>query len=147
METLWRNLKYGIRILARSRGFAALAVITLALGIGANTAIFSVLQGVVLAPLPYRAPDRLVLVWLYNLSLKSPTSLSYLDFLDWRRDARSFQQIAAFTWQDYDLTNPGTPQHLGGREVSSGFFSTLGVPPTLGREFSPDEDQRGSANL
>ena len=69
METLWRNLKYGIRILARSRGFAALAVITLALGIGANTAIFSVLQGVVLAPLPYRAPDRLVLVWLYNLSL------------------------------------------------------------------------------
>jgi predicted permease len=145
METLWRNLKYGIRILARSRGFAALAVITLALGIGANTAIFSVLQGVVLAPLPYRAPDRLVLVWLYNLSLKSPTSLSYLDFLDWRRDARSFQQIAAFTWQDYDLTNPGTPQHLGGREVSSGFFSTLGVPPTLGREFSPDEDQPGGA--
>ena len=122
-------------------------MLTLALGIGANTAIFSVVQGVVLAPLPYREPDRLVVIWLNNLTLKHDTAFSYADFLDWKRDARSFEQMAAliFIAQDYDLTSPGTAEHLDGLEVSSGYFSTLGVKPVLGREFFPQEDVQGGA--
>ncbi len=134
-----------MRQLRRNPAFTVVAIITLALGIGANTAIFSVLEGVVLAPLPYREPDRLVLVLLYNRALKYATDLSYPDFLDWRRNARSFQQIAAFTQQGFDLTNPGTPEYLDGMQVSSGFFSTLGVKLALGREFSREEDQHGGA--
>ena len=112
MHTLGQNLKYGIRMLARSPGFAAVAIVTLALGIGANTAIFSVLEGVMLSPLPYSQPDRLVLVALYNRSLKYATDLSYPDFLDWRRDSRSLEQIAAFKPQGFDLSSPGSPEHV-----------------------------------
>src|SRR5580700_11949953 len=104
------NLRYAWRQLRRNPGFTLVAVLTLALGIGANTAIFSVLEGVVLAPLPYREPDRLVLVVLYNRTLKYPTDLSYPDFLDWQRSSRSFEQIAAFTPQGFDLTSPGGPE-------------------------------------
>lgn len=137
------NLRYGFRQLRRSPGFTLVAVITLALGIGANTAIFSVLDGVVLAPLPFREPDRLVIVALYNRNLQSATYLSYPDFLDWQRDSRSFEQIAAFTREGFDLTSPGTPEHVSGMEVSSGFWSTLGVNLALGRELSPEEDRPG----
>ena len=89
LESVLQDLRYGVRTLSKNPGFTAVAVLTLALGIGANTAIFSVVQGVVLAPLPYREPDRLVMVWLNNLNLKSITSLSFADFLDWQRSARS----------------------------------------------------------
>src|ERR1700734_3326669 len=139
----WQDVRYGLRVLLRNPGFAIIAVLTLALGIGANTAIFSVVQGVLLAPLPYSEPERLVLVWQYNLTLKHAISVSYPDFLDWQHDARSFQQMAAFDSQDRDLTSPGTPEHLAGKEISSGFLSILGVKPILGREFSPEEDKRG----
>jgi predicted permease len=138
-----QTIGYGLRQLRRNPGFAAVAVLTLALGIGANTAIFSVLDGVVLSPLPYREPDRLAVVALYNRNLKYATNLSYPDFLDWQRSTRSFQQIAAFASQGFDLTNPGTPEHLPGNEVSSTFFSTLGVKLALGRNFSPQEDRFG----
>jgi predicted permease len=138
-----QTIRYGLRQLRRNPGFAAVAILTLALGIGANTAIFSVVQGVLLAPLPYREPDRLVLVALYNRTLKYPTSLSYPDFLDWQRNSRSFQQIAAFKSQGFDLTSPGAAEHLDGNEVSSSFFGTLGVKLALGRDFSPREDQYG----
>jgi predicted permease len=132
-----------LRQLRRNPGFAAVAVLTLALGIGANTAIFSVLDGVVLSPLPYRQPDRLVLVLLYNQALKYPTALSYPDFLDWQRSSRSFERMAAFQAQGFDLTSPGAAEHLEGNEVSASFFSTLGVKPALGREVSPEEDRHG----
>jgi putative ABC transport system permease protein len=145
METFRQDLKYGIRMLAHSRGFSAVAVLTLALGIGANTAIFSVLEGVVLAPLPFHQPDRLVLVRENSLTLKREMSVSYPDFVDWQRSARSFQQIAGVKFEGFDLTNPGTPEHLDGEEISAGFFSTLGIPPILGREFSPDEDRPNGA--
>jgi predicted permease len=145
VETLWQDLRHGLRMLAKAPGFTTIAILTLALGIGANSAIFSVVQGVLLAPLPYRDPDRLVLVVLNNLALKSITSLSYPDFLDWRRSAHSFQAIAGLAPWDYDLTAPGTPEHLHGKQVSSGFFSTLGVDMVLGREFSPAEDTQGGA--
>jgi len=140
METLWKDLKYGLRMLARSPGFAAVAIVTLALGIGANTAIFSVVEGVVLAPLPYTEPDRLVVVRENSLTLKREMSVSYPDFLDWQRNAQSFQQMASVRWLDYNLTSPGTPEHLNGKQISSGFFSTLGVKLALGRDFSPQED-------
>jgi predicted permease len=140
---LLRDLRYAFRSLRRSPGFAAAAILTLALGIGANTAIFSVLQGVVLAPLPYHDPDRLVFVAVYNQKLKYATKLSYPDFLDWQRSARSFEQIAAFRSQGFDLAGPGMPEHVDGKEVSSSFFSTLGVKLALGRDFLPKEDTAG----
>lgn len=139
------DCRYALRVLARAKGFALVAIFPLALGIGATTAIFSVVQGVVLAPLPYKEPDRLVLVLLYNQTLKSPIYLSYLDFLDWRRNSRSFADVAAFTPQEYDLTSPGTPEHLSGQLVTSDFFSTLGVKLALGRAFTAAEDVRGGA--
>jgi MacB-like periplasmic core domain len=119
LEQLFDDVRFGLRMLRKNPGFTAVAVLTLALGIGANAAIFSVVEGVTLAPLPYREPDRLVLVWLYNLALKSPTPLSYPDFLDWQRNARSLQQMAAFTSQEYNLTSPGTPEHIDGRAVAT----------------------------
>jgi predicted permease len=144
METLWQDLKYGIRMLARSPGFTAVAVLTLALGIGANTAMFSVLQGVVFAPLSYFQPDRLVTVWENNPRF-ARVWVSYPNFRDWQRSARSFLQMAAFREHGVDLTGPGTPAHLDGKEISAGFFSTLGTKLTLGREFLPAEDRTGGA--
>ena len=140
-----RDVRFGFRQLRRSPGFAATAILTLALGIGVNTAIFSVVQGVVLAPLPYRQPDRLVMILLNNPNLKSMTALSYADFLDWQRQARSFEKMSADSWRGYDLSNPGAPEHLQGREISAGFLSVLGVEPAAGREFSQEEDRTGAA--
>jgi predicted permease len=138
-----RVLRYSVRSLRKTPSYATAAILTLALGIGANTAIFSALYGVVLKPLPYREPDRLTIVALYNRSLKYSTYLSYPDFIDWHRSARSFEQMAAFKPVGFDLINPGSPEHVNGYEVSSGFFSTLGVNLAVGRSFSPDEDRIG----
>ena len=145
MTGIFQDIRYALRQLRKSPGFTAVAVITLALGIGANTAIFSMVQGVVLAPLSFRNPDRLVTVWENNLTLKHVMSASSPDFRDWKRTATSFQQIAAFTRQSFDLTSPGSPEHLEGKEISSGFFGTLGTKLTLGRDFSPEEDTYGGA--
>ncbi len=143
LDHFLRDLRYAFRSLGKSPGFAAAAILTLALGIGANTAIFSALDGVVLKPLPFHEPDRLVIVALYNRSLKHSTYLSYPDFLDWQRTARSFEEMAAFKPLGFDLTNPGSPEHVNGYEVSSGFFSTLGVKLAAGRAISPEEDRTG----
>ncbi|MGD0362207.1 MAG: ABC transporter permease [Bryobacteraceae bacterium] len=143
VDRVSRDVRYAARSLRKSPAFAATAILTLALGIGANTAIFSALEGAVLAPLPYRQPDRLVMVLLYNRALKYSTYLSYPDFLDWQREARSFEQMAAFQPVGFDLTSPGPPEHVDGREVTSGFFDTLGVKLALGRTFSAAEDRTG----
>jgi predicted permease len=142
VDSMLRNLRYALRMLRRSPGFTAVAVLTLALGIGANTAIFSMLEGVVLAPLPYRDAERLVTVWQSN-SRAPRIFASVPDFQDWQRNARSFEQMVAIGGRARDLTNPGAPAHLDGREISAGFFSTLGVNLSLGREFSSEEDRRG----
>src|SRR5262245_2411828 len=142
VDSTLRDLRYALRMLRRSPGFTAVAVLTLALGIGANTAIFSVFEGVVLAPLPYRDAERIVTVW--HSDSRAPRIFpSVPDFQDWQRNARSFEQMVAILWRARDLTNSGAPEHLDGREISSGFFSTLGVNLSLGREFSSQEDQPG----
>lgn len=143
LDRLFQDFRYAARSLRKSPGLALAMILTLALGIGANTAIFSVFQGVVLAPLPYPQPGRLVEVALFNRNLGYPTDLSYPDFLDWQRNSRSFDRLAAFADGGFDLTSPGPPAHVNGKEVSSTFFATLGVRLALGRGLSPQEDQPG----
>jgi len=143
LDQFLRDVRYASRSLRKSPGFATAVVLTLALGIGANTAIFSVLQGVALSPLPYHQPDRLVLVALYNRTLGYATNLSYPDFLDWQRNSRSFDQIAAFKGQGFDLSSPGPSEHINGKEVSSNFFGTLGAKLGLGHDLTPEEDRTG----
>lgn len=144
MSGIFQDIRYAVRQLRKTPGFTAVAVITLALGIGANTAIFSVVQGVVLAPLRYREPDRLVMVWENNPRFPRVWD-SYPNFQDWQRSARSFQQMAAFREQPVDLTFPGAPSHLTASQISSGFFNTLGAELALGREFTLQENQFGGA--
>ena len=141
---LRQDVRYALRQLRRNPGFTVVAVLTLALGIGANTGIFTVVEGVVLAPLRYREPDRLVMVWENNPRFPRVWN-SYPNFQDWQRSAHSFEQMTAFRQQGVDLTSPGTPSHLNSSQISLGFFSTLGVELTLGREFTPQEDRYGGA--
>jgi len=142
IEALWQDLRFGVRVLRKNPGFAAVAVLTLALGIGANTAMFSVVEGVLLAPLQYFHPDRLVMVWENNPRFPR-VWVSYPNFRDWQHSAHSFQQMAAGMDQGVDLTAPGAPEHVNGKEISAGFFGTLGVELPLGREFSSEEDRQG----
>ncbi len=142
MTALMHDLRYAVRQLRRKPGFTVVAVLTLALGIGANTGIFSVVESVLLAPLHYFEPDRLVMVWGNNPRFPRVWN-SYPNFQDWQRSTRSFQQMAAFRAQGVDLTAPGTPVHLNSSQISRGFFSTLGLQLELGREFTPQEDEHG----
>jgi predicted permease len=149
LERLLQDVRFGVRTLWKNPGYAIAAILTLALGIGANTAMFSVVRGVLLAPLPFHQPERLVIIGESrpNLNLKE-LDVSYPDFQDWQRDAHSFEQMATLTWSSYDLTGSGTPQHIDGMQVSAGFFATLDVPMALGRDFSRSEDQpQGAQNV
>jgi predicted permease len=140
IDTLSQDLRFGARMLVKSPGFTFVAALTLALGIGASTAIFSVVEGVILSPLAYRDPDRLVMVWQRNPE-GHRISLSLPDFEEWQRHDAGFQQIAGARWYPFNLTNPGTPEHIAGYQVSSGFFKLLGAQLYLGREFLPEEDR------
>ena len=141
MDTLIADLKYALRMLAKSPGFTLVAVLALALGIGANTAIFSVVDAVILHPLPFPAPDRLVAVWSTNLRHgESRGSASYPDFTDWRSQNHSFERMAAFHPNDFTMTGTDEPAHLLGAVVSSDMFRLLGVAPKIGRDFLPEED-------
>src|SRR5579864_2377411 len=142
MNGLLQDIRYALRQLRKNPGFTAVAVITLALGIGANTAIFSVVEGVVLAPLPYSRPGRLVMVWENNPRFPRVWD-SYPNFQDWQRSAGSFRQMTAFREQGVDLTSPGAPSHMNAGQIAADFFSTLGVQVALGREFTVQENQRG----
>ncbi len=144
METFFQDLRYGIRMLAKSPGFTAIAILTLALGIGANTALFSVVNGVLLNPLAY--PHSGQLVALYG---KTPgidhAPVSYLNFLDWQRDTQTFSSMAIYRNQDYNFIGKGEGERLTGYMISADFFSTLGVTPVMGRTFRPDDDHTGAA--
>jgi predicted permease len=145
MLTIWQDLRYGIRILLKNPGFTVVAVFTLALGIGANTAIFSVVNAVLIKPLSYGEPDRIVMLWSINPGLKLNLPLSPLpvDLGEWRRQAGTFEQIAALRLKTADLSEDGDPERVAGVEVTANFFAVLGVQPQLGREFSLDEEQPG----
>ena len=148
MDTLFQDLRYAVRTLLKNRSFTAVAVLALALGIGANTAIFSVVNAVLLRPLPYDEPDRLVLIETNNPQQKikqAPTSLP--DFLDWSEQQSAFQQIAAFSRWSTVLTGGGEPERLSTGFVSGGLFSTLGVKPIHGRTFSDGEDLPGAETV
>lgn len=144
MNTLLLDIRLGLRMLAKSRGFTAIAALTLALGIGANTALFSVVNGVLLNPLAY--PHSSQLVALYE---KAPGfhkgALTYPNFLDWQRESRTFSSMALYRHEDYNFTGRGEGERLSGYMVSADFFSTLGVSPILGRSFRAGDDHVGAA--
>jgi putative ABC transport system permease protein len=147
METLWHDLRYGLRMLIKSPGFALVAVLTLALGIGANTAIFSVVNTVLLRPLPYEDPDRLIVVRETKLPQFPEFSVSPGNFLDWQKQNTVFAQLEAFRGQAYNLTGTGEPEQLRAARVTAGMFPMLGVKPAQGRNFLPEEDKAGSGNV
>ena len=144
MNRLWQNLQYGLRLLAKSPGFTLVTVLTLALGIGANTAIFSVVYSVLLRPLPYYQPDRLVVMGEGRLEKRDgfaqDSNSSNPDFLDWQKRAKSFQSLTAYSFDAFTITGNGEPKNVFGTQVKANFFSTLGVKPFLGRTFVEGED-------
>jgi predicted permease len=144
MQTILNDFRYALRQLKKSPGFAAIAVITLALGIGANTAIFSVVNAVLLNPLPYPRPDRIVVLFHDKPNFRTG-SISYPNFEDWRRENQSFSSMAAYREMGgVTLSGDGEPEVVIGQMVSAGFFEILGVIPVLGRTFSSDEDRLGA---
>ncbi len=148
MEKLFNDLTYAIRSLVKHPGFAAIAVVTLALGIGANTAMFSVINGVLLRPLPYHDPDRLVTIWEESPErdlFQMPVSIANLR--DWVEQSKTLEQISAYTFSDLNLTGTGEPVQLDAVRVSANLFSLVGATPMLGRTFLPEDDKEGAARV
>jgi predicted permease len=146
MTTLLQDFRYAIRMFVKSPGFAAIAVLTLALGIGANTALFSVINGVLLNPLPYPHSEQIVAVYASSPGFNH-APVAYLNFLDWQRDNQTFSSMALYRNQDYNFSGTSEAERLSGYMISAGFFSTLGMQPILGRAFRSDEDQVGAARV
>ena len=146
MDTLWKDLRFAARMLWKNRGVTLVAVIALALGVGANTAVFSVVNAALLRPLPYKDPERLVR--LSEQSEKLPQmSVSYPNFLDWRAQQTSFERMAATQFASYNLSGGGEPERLQGRNISPEFFSVFGVEPALGRTFTEEENRPGQGRV
>src|SRR5829696_1870109 len=145
MDSIFKDLRYGVRSLLKRPGFTAIALIALALGIGANTAIFSLVNAVVLQPLPFPEPDRLVWVYGNIRSGGSRASVSPPDFLDYRAQNKTFEQFAASGTQPLhlNLTGTGEPERLTVSGVTGNYFQTFGVVPTLGRGFSLENEKTG----
>lgn len=144
MNTLLFDLRFGLRTLIQSPRLTAIAVLTLALGIGANTALFSVVNGVLLNPLQYPHSSQLVAIYEKIAGFDS-APIEYLNFLDWQRDGKSFASMAAYRNEDYNFIGNGEGERLSGYMISAGFFNALGVAPVLGRTFRVDDDQLGAA--
>ena len=138
MNTLFQDLQYGLRMLAKHKSVTAIAVLTLALGIGANTAIFSVVNAVLLNPLPYREPDRLVALW-ENVPGHGRWRASPANFFDWKKQNTVFEDVVAFGQGSVAFTGNGEPEQLTGARVSAGYFGVVGVEPLLGRSFAAEE--------
>jgi predicted permease len=144
MTTFTQDLRYAVRMLLKSPAFAAIAIFTVALGIGSNTALFSVVKGVLLNPLPYPHSEQLVAVY-GDAPAFDRAPVAYLNFLDWQRDNRTFSSLATYRNQDYNFTDKSEAERLSGYMISADFFSTLGVRPIVGRTFRADDDQIGAA--
>jgi putative ABC transport system permease protein len=148
LSTFWKDIRFGVRTLAKTPGTTLAALIALALGIGANSAIFSVVSGVLLRPLPYPEPDRLMSVMMKNPAAGFPRfSVSVPDFDDLRRQTRAFEGLAAAATGRFNLTGGDRPESIQGAAVSAGFFHVLRMEPALGQGFRPEEERRGNARV
>lgn len=148
MESVVKDLGFGLRMLARNPGFTAVAILTMALGLGMNTALFSVVNGVMLKSLPYPETDRLVFLLETNAKFPAPgVVMSSLNYQDWKQQSRSFESMGARQPFTAAFTNAERPERLAGEKVTSEYFSTLGVTPILGRTFTKEEDQPGGPAL
>jgi putative ABC transport system permease protein len=146
MQTLWQDLRYGARMLLKQPIFTLIAVLTLALGIGANTAIFSLVNAVLLRPLPFAESERLVWTW-GEFSGGNRASTSPPDFLDYRAQNRSFEELAAMLFRSFNLTGSGDPDRVVGSSVTANFFQVLGVKLVHGRAFLPEEERSGPSQV
>jgi predicted permease len=144
---LLHYIRYSFRLLRRSPGFAAVAILTLAVGIGANTAVFSVIDSVMLRPLPYAAPERLVALWEVNAERQSRMNVAPANLVDYRRENRSFDDLAAYASTSMTFTHAGTAEQVFGEAVTWNLFPLLGVSPAIGRSFLPAEDRAGGARV
>ncbi|HEX7049876.1 MAG TPA: ABC transporter permease [Longimicrobiales bacterium] len=145
MDTILRDLRYAARQLLKRPGFTAIAVLALALGIGANTAVFSVVDAVLLEPLPFKEPERLMVLWEQETAVpdRPPEPTSAATFQDWRAQSRTFDELAAWVYSGFALTGAGEPEEIGTVRASANLFRLLGVEPALGRAFLPEEEQPG----
>src|SRR5262252_5846933 len=144
VEKTMQDLRYAARMLVKTPGFSIVAIVTLALGIGANTAVFSLVSTVLLRPLPFPQPDRLVLVWDDVSGLGGPYSLTEptpADYAAWKEQSRSFADMAAMTQATYNLTGIAAPQKLEGLRTTANVFNVLGMQPIVGRTLTPDDDR------
>src|SRR5829696_5196922 len=146
METFLQDLRFGARNLARNPGFAFVAVLTLALGVGANAAIFSVVNAVLLRPLPWSDPDRTVMIWS-RWTAFDKTWVSDGEVNDYRRQSRTLQDVAAWSDGQVNLTGDGEPERVAAGAVTANLFSVLGVAPKRGRVFTPQEDVPNGPNV
>src|SRR6185436_7082395 len=147
-ETLWQDLRYGVRMLRKYPGFALTVMITLGLGIGANATIFSVFNAVLLEPLPYREADRLVRLWETNPGGGlTAVAVSVPNFQDWQREQSVFEQLAASENATFNLTGRGEPQRVAAAKITANLIPTLDVPPALGRSFLPEDEVAGANHV
>lgn len=141
MEIFFQDLRCGLRMLLRTPMLSGVALLTLALGIGANTAVFSVVNSVLLRPLPYAEPDRLMMVWQDDTRKGVREGrVSYPNFLDWRAQSEVFEAMSAFLNASITLKGESGTEQLSGARVSTNFFSVVGVSPAMGRAFLPEEE-------
>jgi putative ABC transport system permease protein len=147
MDNLLKDIRYGVRGLFKRPGFTAIAVITLALGIGANTAIFSIVNAVLLRPLPYPQPDQLVVLRETSAQGRVTESVSAGDFLDWRQQTQAFENMAAYRYESLNVTGSDRPERVSGLIANSNLFSVLKVQPLLGRTFLPEDQGTGDARI
>jgi hypothetical protein len=146
MQTLLRDLKYGLRMLGRAPGFTAVAVVTLALGIGANTAIFSVVKAVLLHSLPFKNANRLVVLH-EDVKDHGAESVAFANFQDWQQQNHVFSQMAAYSDAEFIVSGDTSSERIYGEEVTNGYFEMLGVPAEKGRVFLPEENQTPMKNM
>ncbi len=148
LSTVWQDIRYGARVLIKSPGFTVVALVALALGIGANTAIFSVVNAVLLQRLPYRDANRIVVMWEHNFTGDHPHNVtSQENFIEWRREAKSFEGMAAFFDRRYNLTGAGDPVVVTAQVATPNLFRVLGADPMLGRTFTDEEGEPGKSNV
>jgi putative ABC transport system permease protein len=148
LEQLLQDTRFGLRMLRKSPGFTVIAVFTLAVGIGASTSIFSVVNAVLLGDLPYKDPGRLAMIWGTNARCGADESpVSPGDYFEWKQKNSTFQDIAASYDNEVTLTGTENPQFLIGYDFSANYFSILGVAPELGRTFTAEEDCPGAPKV